>query len=585
MNQLSGSVVNGRYRIINTLGIGGMSVVFHAYDLQEEREVSLKVLRADRLGDQESRRRFYNESRAIALMSHPNIVNVYDVNFEGKVQYIVMEYIDGVTLKDRMDQKGRLSPAEAIHYLKQILSALQHAHSRGVVHHDIKPQNILLLSDASVKVTDFGIASVPSFEESKNSDEAVGSVHYISPEQAQGKSTDEKTDLYSVGVMMYAMLTGCLPFDAPSSLDVARMQVEKAPYAPCKLVPELPIGFQQVIFRAMAKRPSDRYGKAAAMLADLEKLEKNPETVFPYPKEFKISSGKKSSKKGVSGFFRSLFPEDEDTYRRSRNNLFTMLSAALLSLLVVLIGIGTMVVIVSNLYKEHVNVPSYVGMTYDDIEANFDLSQHFRFEVEYIYDSVVEEGIVVDQTPVAGESVLSGSTVKIQVSKGVKLVTVPDVVNKREQEARSALNRAGLAVVVKTVPSSDNQGYVVNMSPAAGEQLTAGSTVTIFVSEMETVADTLMIQCVGYQIDVIRAKLTALGITTIITKEEYSEAPVGEVIKQSVMTGVKISKSAQVELTVSIGPEPVVSDPEPPDSETSDSEFPEEGPSEDVGVE
>ncbi|MBQ4324093.1 MAG: serine/threonine protein kinase, partial [Clostridia bacterium] len=352
MSQLSGSVINGRYRIQSTLGIGGMSVVFRVYDLQEDREVSLKVLRADRLGDQESRRRFYNESRAIALMSHPNIVNVYDVNFEGKIQYIVMEYIDGVTLKDRMDQKGQLSHEEAIHYLKQILSALQHAHSRGVVHHDIKPQNILLLSDASVKVTDFGIASVPNFEEDTSGDEAVGSVHYISPEQAQGDVTDEKSDLYSVGVMMYSMLTGRLPFDAESPTDVARMQVEKPPYPPCKLMPELPIGFQQVIFRAMAKRPSDRYQNAASMLADLEKLEEDPKTTFPYPKEFKLALRKRRPTTGIAGFFRSLFPEDDDVYRHSRNNILASVSAMLCALLVVFIGIGSMVMVVSNLYKE-----------------------------------------------------------------------------------------------------------------------------------------------------------------------------------------------------------------------------------------
>lgn len=313
MKQLIGSIVNNRYQIRNTLGIGGMSVVFRAYDLLEDREVSLKVLRADRLGDQESRRRFYNESRAIALMSHPNIVNVHDVNFEGRLQYIVMEYVDGVTLKDRMDQKGVLSPEEAIHYLRQILSALSHAHERGVVHHDIKPENILLLADASVKVTDFGIASVPNFEGDSMSDEAVGSVHYISPEQARGDVTDNRSDLYSVGVMMYAMLTGKLPFDAPSPVDVARMQVEKPPYPPCKLVPELPVGFQQVIFRAMAKTPSQRYQDAISMLNDLEKLEADPDVLFPYPTEYRISGRKTKQRNGIAGFFRSLYPDDEET--------------------------------------------------------------------------------------------------------------------------------------------------------------------------------------------------------------------------------------------------------------------------------
>ncbi|MBP3299979.1 MAG: Stk1 family PASTA domain-containing Ser/Thr kinase [Clostridia bacterium] len=558
MKQLTGSVINGRYRIINTLGIGGMSVVFRAYDLQEDREVSLKVLRADRLGDQESRRRFYNESRAIALMSHPNIVNVYDVNFEGKVQYIVMEYVDGVTLKDRMDQKVQLSAAEAIHYLKQILSALQHAHSRGVVHHDIKPHNILLLQDASVKVTDFGIASVPNFEDNTPSDETVGSVHYISPEQAQGDVTDEKSDLYSVGVMMYCMLTGRLPFDALSPLDVARMQVEKPPYPPCKLVPEMPIGFQQVIFRAMAKRPSDRYQNAAEMLADLEKLEQDPNAAFPYPKEFKLTRRKAPPKKGFAGFVRSLFPEDDDAYRHSRNSLVAVLCGVLASVLIVVIGIGLMVSTVSNLYKESVNVPSYIGMSYEEVMNNEDLTKYFTFEVVEEYDNAVEAGLIIEQTPLSGEVLMTGDSVKLVVSKGSREVDVPSVAGKTAAEAEKMVKDAGLTFVKKTEVGNSTlpEGTVTRCEPEVGTKIPEGTTVTVYVNVYAAVPEAMMPQCVGLPFENAEQALRNQNLQNFIKNEIYHEAAAGTVLEQSVEAGTLVPISDTVVLTVSLGAEP-----------------------------
>lgn len=563
MKQLIGNIVNSRYRIMSTLGVGGMSVVFRAYDLLEGREVSLKVLRADKLVDPEARRRFYNESRAIALMSHPNIVNVYDVNFEGKVQYIVMEYVDGVTLKDRMDQKGRLSPAEAIHYLRQILSALSHAHERGVVHHDIKPQNILLLPDASVKVTDFGIASVPNFEDETPSDETIGSVHYISPEQARGDATDEKSDLYSVGVMMYAMLTGSLPFDAESPIDVARMQVEKPPYPPCKLVPDLPAGFQQVIFRAMAKNPSDRYQKASVMLSDLVRLEENPDTLFSYPNEFKLPRKKTVPQKGIRGFFRSLFPEDEDSYRHSRNNLLSVVCALLLSLLLVFSGVGIMVAIVSNLYQEYVNVPSYVGMAYDDVEANYEVARNFKFDLQYEYDNAVEAGIVLEQTPSAGESVVSGSEITLVISKGGRVISVPELTGKTETQAIAALKNAGLTYSRQTEVGNVNteEGIVLRCEPSAGTEVTEGTVVTIYVNVRAAVTEAIMPNLVGSDKESAITALYKKGLTGVSINEVVSDTvPAGQVISQSVPADSVVPLSQTVILTISKGVEEVVED-------------------------
>ncbi|MBO5247784.1 MAG: Stk1 family PASTA domain-containing Ser/Thr kinase [Clostridia bacterium] len=559
MKQLIGSIVNNRYQIRSTLGIGGMSVVFRAYDLMEDREVSLKVLRADRLGDQESRRRFYNESRAIALMSHPNIVNVHDVNFEGRLQYIVMEYIDGVTLKDRMDQKGALSPEEAIHYLRQILNALSHAHERGVVHHDIKPENILLLSDATVKVTDFGIASVPNFEDNSMSDETVGSVHYISPEQARGDVTDKKSDLYSVGVMMYAMLTGKLPFDAPSPVDVARMQVEKPPYPPCKLIPQLPIGFQQVIFRAMAKNPSQRYQDAASMLRDLEKLEEHPEATFPYPKEYRVPGRKNEKLTGIAGFFRSMYPDDEETYLHVRNSQLSVICGLLLSVLLVFSGVGIMVAVVSNLYQEYVNVPQYVGMAYDEIEANYDVAKNFKFNLQYEFDNAVESGVVLEQSPSSGSSVVSGSEITLVISKGGKSIAVPDLTGKTEVQAIAALKNAGLTYIRKTEVgnASVDEGIVLRCEPTEGTEVTEGTAITIYVNVRAAVTEAIMPQLVGYDKETAVTALYKKGLTSVSINEVYSDTvPVGQVISQSAPADSIVPLSETVTIAVSKGAEP-----------------------------
>ncbi len=558
MKQLIGSIVNNRYQIRNTLGIGGMSVVFRAYDLLEDREVSLKVLRADRLGDKESRRRFYNESRAIALMSHPNIVNVHDVNFEGRLQYIVMEYVDGVTLKDRMDQKGALSPEETIHYLRQILSALSHAHERGVVHHDIKPENILLLSDASVKVTDFGIASVPSFESDSITDEAVGSVHYISPEQARGDVTDNKSDLYSVGVMMYAMLTGKLPFDAPSPVDVARMQVEKPPYPPCKLLPELPIGYQQVIFRAMAKNPSQRYQDAISMLNDLEKLEANPEAIFPYPKEYRIPSRKNRKRKGIFGFFREMYPDDEETYLFARNSQLSIVCALLLSVILVFSGVGIMVAVVSNLYQEYVNVPRYVGMSYDDIEANYEVAKNFKFNLQYEFDNAVESGIVLEQSPSSGESVVSGSEITLVISKGGRNIAVPDLAGKTESQAIAALKNSGLTYVRKTEVGNVtvDEGIVLRCEPSEGTEVTEGTSVTIYVNVRAAVTEAIMPNLINSDKETAITALYKKGLTSVSINEVFSDTvPEGKVISQSVPADSVVSLSETITITVSKGTE------------------------------
>ena len=270
MDKYSGKKLDGRYEIHELIGVGGMAYVYRCTDTIDDREVAVKILKDEFLNNEEFIRRFKNESKAIAMLSHPNIVKVYDVSFGDMIQYIVMEYIDGITLKEYIGQQGVLDWREALHLTTQILRALQHAHNKGVVHRDIKPHNIMLLQDGTIKVTDFGIARLTDTQTKTMTEQAIGSVHYIAPEQARGSKTDGKSDIYSVGVMLYEMITGKLPFDADSAVSVALMQLQSTPEMPRKINPSIPIGLEQITMHAMQKNPEDRYQTTAEMISDIE---------------------------------------------------------------------------------------------------------------------------------------------------------------------------------------------------------------------------------------------------------------------------------------------------------------------------
>ncbi len=282
MDKYVGKRLDGRYEIQEIIGVGGMAVVYKAHDNVENRTVAIKILKDEFVTNEEFIRRFKNESKAIAVLSHPNIVKVYDVSFGDLIQYIVMEYIDGITLKEFIERQGSLKWKDAVYFTVQILKGLQHAHDKGIVHRDVKPQNIMVLSDGTIKVADFGIARFARNEQRTITDKAIGSVHYISPEQARGEKTDEKADIYSVGVMLYEMLTGRLPFEAESAVSVAIMQLQRDPELPTAINPSIPLGLEQITMHAMQKNPERRYQSASEMLCDLEQLKKDPDTTFDY---------------------------------------------------------------------------------------------------------------------------------------------------------------------------------------------------------------------------------------------------------------------------------------------------------------
>ena len=269
MENYCGKRLDGRYEIREIIGVGGMAVVYKAYDNIDDRIVAIKILKEEFLANEEFRRRFKNEAKAIAVLSHPNIVKVYDVSFGDRLQYIVMEYIEGITLKEYIEQQKVVNWKEAVHFVNQILKALQHAHDKGIVHRDIKPQNIILLQDGTIKVSDFGIARFSRGDTRTMTESAIGSVHYISPEQARGEITDDKADIYSVGVVMYEMLTGQLPFQSDNAVSVAIMQMQQEAKRPREINPNIPLGLEQITLRAMQKNAKDRYQSASEMLLDL----------------------------------------------------------------------------------------------------------------------------------------------------------------------------------------------------------------------------------------------------------------------------------------------------------------------------
>ena len=399
MENYVGKRLDGRYEIMEIIGIGGMAVVYKAFDNIDHKIVAVKILKDEFIANEEFRRRFKNESKAIAVLSHPNIVKVFDVSYGDKLQYIVMEYVDGIALKEYMVQQGKIDPREAIYFLTQILRALQHAHDKGIVHRDIKPQNIMLKSDGSIKVTDFGIARFSRSETRTMTDSAIGSVHYISPEQAKGSVTDAKTDLYSVGVILYEMLTGRLPFQSDNAVSVALMQLQNDPVMPREINPDIPVGLEQIIMRAMQKNQNDRYQSASEILLDLDAYKKNPNIKFDYNFDDIINSLPTKKAPEYSGSSAPVedeqeVEEDDDYYdvaaqRRSdrgKKVTITMLTAVLVALVVFA---GVLISMFSS-GSNKVEVPEFTGKYFEDVKSQY---KEFKFEPEFQPNSSYPEGL------------------------------------------------------------------------------------------------------------------------------------------------------------------------------------------------
>ena len=570
MDKYIGKRLDGRYEIHELLGVGGMAYVYKAYDNIEKRWVAIKILKEELAGNSDFLRRFRNESKAIAVLSHPNIVKVYDVSFGDRIQYIVMEYIDGITLKQYIEQQGEIKWREALYFTVQILRALQHAHEKGIIHRDIKPQNIMLLEDGTIKVTDFGIARFSQAETQTMTDKAIGSVHYIAPEQARGGYINDKADIYSVGVMLYEMLTGQLPFVADNAVSVAIMQMQAEPTPPSRINPSIPKGLEEITMHAMEKNPAQRFPSAADMLEDVERFRRNPEIVFHYGEQ--VDRAYAGTSADIYGNVQqNAAPqkyndnyEYEEEYVRSKNgarasNIIKGIVAAVIVVALVVGGIFGWrylqnLTTFTNKTSDEIVLPNFVGKIYaSDIESNSEYAD-LTFEITYGNVPSKQPGEVLRQTPAAGMTVKKGKTVSLTVNGEAEQVVVEDVKGYKQQDAYDALKALNLSPKIQAVADDDTAvGYVVKTDPAAGSTVSTGTTVTIYVSSGPSTESAVIPNIVGYQYSTAKEELEAAGFVVTAEYDDESDKDENTVLSVSPNEGEKAKKGSVVTVTVSSG--------------------------------
>lgn len=581
MDKYIGKRLDGRYEIHELLGVGGMAYVYKAYDNIEKRWVAIKILKEELAGNSDFLRRFRNESKAIAVLSHPNIVKVYDVSFGDRIQYIVMEYIDGITLKQYIEQQGEIKWREALYFTVQILRALQHAHEKGIIHRDIKPQNIMLLEDGTIKVTDFGIARFSQAETQTMTDKAIGSVHYIAPEQARGGYINDKADIYSVGVMLYEMLTGQLPFVADNAVSVAIMQMQAEPTPPSRINPSIPKGLEEITMHAMEKNPAQRFPSAADMLEDVERFRRNPEIVFHYGEQ--VDRAYAGTSADIYGSVQqNAAPqkyndnyEYEEEYVRSQNSnrASKIILGIVAAVVVVAVIVGGIYLVkgkgansgsgflsflpgfsTSSTTSDEIVLPKFVGMIYaSDIEGNSEYAD-LTFEITYGNVPSKQPGEVLRQTPAAGMTVKKGKTVSLTVNGEAEQVVVEDVKGYKQQDAYDALKALNLSPKIQAVADDDTAvGYVVKTDPAAGSTVSTGTTVTIYVSSGPSKESAVIPNIVGYQYSAAKEELEAAGFVVTAEYDDESDKDENTVLSVSPNEGEKAKTGSVVTVTVSSG--------------------------------
>ena len=595
MDQYIGKMLDNRYEILDCIGNGGMAVVYKARDHRLNRLVAVKILKPELASDADFRRRFHDESQAVAMLSHANIVSVYDVSRSDGLDYIVMEMIDGLSLKQYMQRRGiPLNWREALHFITQIIRALSHAHSRGIIHRDIKPHNIMVLRDGSVKVTDFGIAQLTSAAQSTMTQEAIGSVHYISPEQAKGSHVDCRTDIYSAGVVLYEMLTGRLPFEGDTPMGVAIQHINAIPVPPRSLNPEVPEALEEITMKAMAPSLDQRYATADEMLEDLKEFRKNPDMAVPRPGTVEeptmVVVPVKADMSESTDRRPQPQPQPEPEYRERRRQEPAEderdyyepprrgggVVAALIAIVLILAFIGVMVLflyefLLKGMFSEaaEYQVPNVLGRTVEELENGSPILGDFRLVLDgTVPSSRYGEGLICEQSPEGGSLVREGEMIiTVKISSGAEKVRMPDVENEDAREALRLLqDELGLDVDVQYEFSNTIvEGNVTRFQPMEGKLVEMGDKVTIWVSKGPDSDPVTVPYLINALLEDVERQITLAGLTMGSVEPFYSdEYAEGRIMWQSYKYGEVVERGTKIDLWVSLGPavtEPPATEP------------------------
>ncbi len=606
MDKNIGVVLDGRYEVQKRIGVGGMADVYRAFDIEESREVAVKILKNEFINNDEFLQRFKNESKAVSMLSHPNIVKVLDVGFNEDLRYIVMEYIDGITIRDYIEAEGKLDWKETSHLIIQILRALQHAHDRGIIHRDIKPQNIMMFSDGTIKVMDFGIAKFTYELGITATAQTIGSVHYISPEQASGKTTDGKSDIYSTGILMYEMLTGKKPFDTDNPVTVALMQMNNQAELPRTINPDIPRGIEEIVLKAIEKDPADRYQFAKDMIKDIETFKNSPDMVFGYtkvlpiieeeskidyqvnPDEFEYQDLSEYGDYTDSESYHSEINEDEvvennyyigskkpetehdenvtddfpETESKKNGPLVKVFSVlTVVAMIALIFGLSALVKnIFSKPEVEVITMPKLVQYDYNQMIEKYSDSFQIKLDGNPVY-SIYEENAIVSQSVEAGMEIKKGDIVYVKISNGKNVSVVPKVEGMMAEDAIKLINDSGFGVAQKQ-EFNDFVSYnrVIRVEPGEGTEMDVSNVVTLYVSKGSQIDARIVPNVLGKTKEEAEKTLTSLGFT-VRFEDKDDKAPEGQVVAQSIPDGTLANPNETIIVHVSTGKPPVATIP------------------------